>query len=198
MNKKKYTKEEKLNLLIEFKRIYGRYPKSREVYKECLLGYFFFNLKKGNTKISAIQKKRLEEDGILLQKLTKEEKIHKKVNIVCEFVRQNNRTPKQNEYFKNENVKNCLNYIINNKNNLTERDIENLKNSGVSLIKVTREEKTKNKINLLLEFYEQSGRLPKQYEEFKGEKIGVFLSNVKRSLVKIPSEYKKMLDEIIK
>ena len=112
-----------------------------------------------------------------------------RVNLLLEFVDQNNRTPKCEEIYKGIKIGQFWNSIKQgNHNNLYKLFLE--KNE---ILKIEYERLIKNregkevitpdqKCNLLIEFVNQNNRSPKFEEIYKETKIGHFFSSIKQGL----------------
>ncbi len=87
-------------LLLEFYDTFGRWPKSKDVYKDVKLGVFAINVKRGNTKVSDNDLKLLKSKGFFDSGTNH----HSKVLLLLEFYDTFGRWPKQKEIYKDINL----------------------------------------------------------------------------------------------
>ncbi len=195
LTKTEIRKKEKIDLLIEFKKLYGREPKSKETYKGENLGTFLQSIRQGHCTISPDDIKILESQNIRIQKRNFQLETHEKVLLLIEFIKLYNREPKVKETYKGVKIGLLLNNIRYSNTLISKADEKELKNLGISLETPNIQKRTHKKVLYLVEFIKLNYRAPKVTECYKGIKIGQFLQSIKKSRIYISEEDKALLDE---
>ncbi len=137
-NKRQDTIHQKVLFLVEFYNLYHRHPKRNETYKNINLYNFLIDVKRGATTLSSKDKELLINTGITITSNKRLYTIHEKVLLLVEFYNLYNRTPKQNEIYKDIKLGTFLNSIRQNKTALSPEDKELLITNG---IRITRNKK---------------------------------------------------------
>lgn len=96
-------KEEKIKLIEEFYREYGRLPKQAEKYKEVAIGAFLSSIKSGGTKITEEQMNRLLILGFEGQ--INDVRVDRSIFQIGQFYRRYQRLPEPGESFRRERNK---------------------------------------------------------------------------------------------
>ncbi len=183
-NTREQKKHKKVLLLLEFFDKFGRWPKQKEEYKNEKIGKFASSIKTLDIKLSKEDYAILKEKNFFNN--TREQKKHEKVLLLLEFFDKYSRWPKAKEEYKNEKIGTFANSIKTFSTKLSKEDYAILK--GKKFFNNTREQKKHKKVLLLLEFFDKYGRWPKQKEEYKGEKIGIFARDIKSTHRKLSKE----------
>ncbi len=141
ISKKKYNKnkEEKLELLEEFHKKYGRLPYQSEKYKDVSIGEFLASLKRMQTSLNNKQIERLLLLGFKAE--IRDVKLDKQLKKIEEFYSKNGRLPSPGEalHREKEKVGDILLSIKSGNIAITEEQLLRLKNIDASL---TREDVT--------------------------------------------------------
>ena len=186
----------KVLLLIEFYNEYGRAPKTKEEYHSIKLGSFFSGVKYGNIKITQSDRKMLENLGLDLSTISRAEKIHKKVLLLIKFYNEYGRAPKTPEEYHGEKIGEFFNRIKSGNTKITQSDRKMLEDLGFNLSTINKAEEIHRKVLLLIQFYEEYGRQPKQRENYKDIRIGQFLNSIKFGNTQITRSDRKMLENL--
>ena len=201
-DKEKLSFNKKKNLLFDFCILNSRCPKHNEEYKNIKIG-MWLDRQKGKIKTildnvyiqlsnNDIVKKEL--DRYLLYKDKNKDKedlsFDEKKNLLFEFCILNNRCPKQNEEYKNikignwfkdqkKKIKTILDnvYIQLSTNGTVKKELDRY-----LLDKHKKDLSFDEKKNLLFEFCILNNRCPKQNEEYKNIKIGIWFQGQKTKI----------------
>lgn len=184
----------KVNLLTLFYQTYGREPKSRERFEGVQIGYFLSSIRKGSTKIEPFERKKLLKLGYRLEPLDIKEEVHKKVQLLKEFYLIYEKEPTSKIIYKNIKIGIFLQNIRRGVVKLSKADYNELLKIGY-ILKNKSSIMKERKLELLIEFFKEYMRVPRQDETFKGENIGYFLMNIKLGRTSVPEKYKEKLRE---
>ncbi len=143
-NKIQDNKHEKVLLLVEFFNLYHRQPKQREIYKGINIGTFLSSIRQGHTALSTEDKTLLIDSGIRITQKKIQDTIHEKVLLLVEFFNLYNRTPKQNEIYKDIKLGTFLMNVRKGYTTLSTEDTELLITTGIRI--TTNNKKTFKKI----------------------------------------------------
>ena len=179
------TISNKVTLLVEFYLLYGREPKAREEYKGVNIGYFLQDIRKGSITLNSEECLILTKVGYRLNWLSKEEKIHNNAMLLVEFLKKYKRPPESTEIYKEVKIGRFYDRIRKDPSQLSLKDKKEIEDLGFKLKVVDVKKEVENKVNLLIEFYKKYKREPKQKEEYKGIKLGIFLMNIRDNRTKI-------------
>ena len=124
---------EKVLLLVEFYDLYHRTPTQNEVYKNIKLGKFLHNIQYRNTNLPFEDKQLLINTGIKITSNKRLYTIHEKVLLLIEFYNLYNRTPKQNEIYKDIKLGTFLMNVRKGHTTLSTEDAELLINTGIRI-----------------------------------------------------------------
>ena len=188
----------KINLLIEFYQENGRWPKQSDsvIYNGMNIYTFLNSIRNGNTKISESQKQELISlDTHALDK-PKELSKNKNITFLLEFYTEYGRWPIAKEVYKERNIGKYLSSIRNGNTKISEEQRQRLLELDANVFENPKKTGINNKISLLQEFYQENGRWPKQVEEYKEEKVGIFLSGIRSGHTSITEEQKELLLEL--
>lgn len=108
--------------LIEFYKEFKRCPTVYESYNGINVGYFYVNIKSGNTKISIEDKQLIENEGISIKTKNRNQVTHQKVLALISFYNLYKRKPSVNEMYEDINVGQFYYKLINEKINLLPSD----------------------------------------------------------------------------
>ena len=178
-------KEQKIQLVEEFYKEYGRLPKCREKYKNIAIGAFLNNIKKNCFPITEKQMKRLLAIGFTLEKKDKEEEKEQAIKLVEEFYREMERLPYQRETYKGWAIGKFLNSLNQGNTKITEEQMERLMKLG---FEGQRNDVTiERKIRKIEQFYQETGTLPEAGEHLGREKerSGDILLSIRTGKVRI-------------
>lgn len=114
----------KFYYLVRFIAEFHREPKSREIYEGINIGYYFHNIKRGQTKISEEDREFLERLGIDLTVKDPQELVHEKAIILVEFLLKEQRLPKSHDVYKGITLKVFLQNILSGNTKLNSEDKE--------------------------------------------------------------------------
>ena len=182
--------------IIKFYQIYKRWPKFLEKFGDTNVGYFNSNIKNGMIKISSKDRQVLEELGFF-SSVT-----HNKVVYLHEFYKFYQRYPKSDEIYKGENIGDFYHRI--RRGEVTFYDKNDISLLLECKIKVNiREDKrtlnlssSKEKVEILLEFYNSKGRWQKRGEDlFNGNNMDSILLGIKYGTTPILTEDRKKLED---
>ena len=196
MRNSSVSKDHKIRLLEEFYNEFGREPRWNEEYKGIKLGQFLNNIRKDNIKISENDRKYLQNLGMRLVTQNKQQLVYRKVILLGKFYGEFGRTPKLQEEYKGIKLGQFLNNIRRGHTKISEDDREYLQSLGIKLVIQNKQLKVHEKVLLLSEFYERFGREPKCNEEYKGIKIGRFLSDIRNGHTKISEDGREYLENL--
>ena len=101
-------------------------PKAREVYEGRKIGLYLQNIKKGKAKISEEDRNFLERLGIKLHTENPQEKVHKKLLVLLDFLETYKRNPSTSDYYKNVHLYVFLRNIQSGNTSLSKEDKEKL------------------------------------------------------------------------
>ena len=196
-NIRKQKIHQKVLLLAEFYKKYKRVPKLREEYQGVKIGSFFYNVKKGYTKIDEQDKEILENTGCdIFFKNIRERTKHQKVLLLAEFYKNYGRMPKSKEEYQGVKIGSFLKSIKLKNTNIPEYDKKMLEDLGVDFSIKDVKKEVHEKILLLNEFYKKYGRYPKMREQYKGKNIGAFYYCIRSQKTQITLEDKKLLEDL--
>ncbi len=163
----------KILLLLEFYDIFGRWPKTEDVYKDIKLGMFANNIKFSHTKISDNDRKLLESKGFFNGI---NEKKHNKVLLLLEFFDTFKRWPKQRETYKGTTLGMFANNLKSKGTKISDNDRHLLESKEFF---ISTNEKKHKKVLLLLEFFDTFKRWPKRHEIYKDVRLGMFAKSIR-------------------
>ena len=126
----------------------------------------------------------------------KQQLVYRKVILLGKFYGEFGRTPKLQEEYKGIKLGQFLNNIRRGHTKISEDDREYLQSLGIKLVIQNKQLKVHEKVLLLSEFYERFGREPKCNEEYKGIKIGRFLSDIRNGHTKISEDGREYLENL--
>lgn len=191
-----------ITILNEFIIQYGREPHSKEVYKSVDIGNWcavqrrMFN--DGN--LSKSKELQLREIGVSFAPLS-EIKFSQKLNLLKEFMIQYGREPHSKEIYKNTKIGIwCKRQRkLYEEGTLTKDKELQLREIGFCLsLKEKKQRNFEKNIEILKEFIEKYGRLPRQNEIYKNTNLGTWYFNRKRESLngKMSKDKEKMFIEI--
>lgn len=187
------TISNKVTLLVEFYLLYSREPKAREEYKGVNIGYFLQGIRKGSVTLTSEECLILKKVGYRLNWLSKEEKVHNNAVLLVEFFKKYKRPPASTEIYKEVKIGRFYDRIRKDPSQLSLKDKKEIENLGIKLTVVDVKKEVEDKVNLLIEFYKKYKREPKQKEEYKGIKLGIFLMNIRNDRTKITKSEQTLL-----
>ena len=196
-NIRKQKIHQKVLLLAEFYKKYGRLPKAAEEYQGVKIGRFFYNVNKGCTKIDEQDKEILDDVGCdIFAKNIRERIKHQKILLLAEFYKKYGRIPKVKEEYQGIKIGNFYNRIRLKVTNISEVDKKMLEDLGFDFSTKVVKVEVHEKVLLLNEFYKKYGRYPKMREQYKGKNIGAFYYCIKSNKTKITVEDRKLLEDV--
>ena len=160
-------------LLEAFLQEHNRFPKNREIYCDFNLGYWCAEQKQKALKpdYNPYRLKKLQEIGLLdnIQKPLPWEEIYQ---LLKEYVAEYHKFPVAKEVYKGYGLGTwCERQKFLSKNpDYPEERLQKLREIGI--FSTTQDAKWERNYQLVLEFIEEYGRLPKQKESYRGERIG--------------------------
>lgn len=189
------NKNDKINLLLEFHKEKKRVPKRIEEYKGVNIGEFYSMIRNGRCKLTMEQKKLIISNGIYLGKDKRTIRTHDKVQKLIQFKKKYNKLPCFTDEVDGIYLKSFLDSIISKKTKISKSDEKLLIENGIDLKYYTKEEKMEEKLNAIIDFYNDYGKSPSHLATYKGINIGRFFKSVKYGEIKNSEKYKKILKQ---
>ena len=100
------------------------------------------------------------------------------------------------EVYKSEKIGNFFKSIKFGNTEIATGDREMLKKMGIDLSITGKKAEIHQKVLLLVEFYQEFDRVPKSWEVYKDEKLGIFFRSIKSGATQIWPEDRKMLENL--
>ena len=177
-----------LEVLIDFKEEFGRFPKSTENHKSIQIGRWLSRQKVSFNK-GALPKNRIDKLESIGFSFDKKSDLDKKrwdsnFEVLEEYYNKFNSLPGQHVVYKGVTIGRWLanqkqRYLV---DKLTDERIEKLESVGYEFINIYTT-LWDSRFELLKEFKEEFGRLPKSKETYKGVKIGYWTSNQRKAYI---------------
>ena len=195
----------KYNFVKEYFNVYHKFPTNETIYKNIKIGSWL------NTQRSEYRKNRLsikrinklKEIGYPIEKNSNDE-LNKKWNevfdLLKEFHKVTNRWPKDKEIYYGHNIGNWLYEQKHQykKGNLSK--IRQIKLEGIGICLKTRNnnERWNDAFEILIQYHEETGELPKSKCIYHAKKIGSWLYEQKKSYKKgkLKNDRQKKLESI--
>ena len=130
----------------------------------------------------------MKECRIQMMKINNEVEKERKIQLIEEFYQINGRLPKYTEKSGGIAIGRFLSNIKQKNTKIAEEQMSRLEILGFNKNETDKEEEKERKIQLIEEFYQINGRLPKQNEVYKGIAIGQFLNSIRQGNTKITEE----------
>lgn len=187
-------KHEKVLLLGEFYKKFGREPKMIEEYNGIKIGEFLSRIRHKKTLITDEDRIYLENLNIRLIPIKREDIIHQKVLILAEFYKKFERYPMQEEEYKGVKLHKFFYAIRYFSINISDSDRAFLESLEKNLPTAKYYNSTHKKVLILGEFLQEFGRIPKGYEEYKNVKVGVLMTNIRHGSAKLSEKDRRYLE----
>lgn len=113
---------ENLYYLIRYVAEFHKVPKSREIYEGRNIGIFLQNIKRGYQNISVEDALFLTRLGFKLSTENVQNNVHKKLLILVEFIKNNNRRPNSKDVYKGIKLYPFLRNIQTGNTSLSKKD----------------------------------------------------------------------------
>ena len=172
------SKQDKVNLLLEFKKEFKREPKKREIYKDIKIGDFLERIRRGLIVLEHDDKEKLEKAGFILKTNVNEIRIHNKVLLLIEFFENFKREPYSTEVYKGEKIGSFLRTIKKSQTVLSCEDRLLLSQKGINVL--SKSKTIRKNVKTLAEFYLKFKRDPHGREEYNGIKLYNFLNAIRK------------------
>ena len=172
------SKQDKINLLLEFKKQFKREPKKREIYNNVKIGDFLERIRRGLILLESDEIEKLQKSGFNLNIGVNEMRIHNKVLLLIDFFEKFKREPYSTEVYQGENIGGFLRRIRESKTIINNEDRMLLSKKGINVLPKSRV--IRKNVKILAEFYLKFKRDPHGREEYKGIKLYNFLNAIRR------------------
>ena len=113
---------ENMYYLIRYVAEFHKPPKAREIYEGRKIGLFLHNVKRGSQKISSEDALFLARLGIKLSTENVQNNVHKKLLILVDFIKKNNRRPNSKDVYKGIKLYPFLRNIQTGNTSLSKKD----------------------------------------------------------------------------
>lgn len=174
----------------EFKRLPNRY----EIFKGFHIGDFVFNVRCG--KYNNLKDKLENIFNVSLKYSTRMHMTDEELIQRCKiFYKKYGRLPKSGEKLDGWNISAFMDGLKRGRHSNIKQIIENIFKQPIEVKCTLTRYSTKILIKKCQEFYDEFHRLPKQKEEYKGWKIGIFVHGLK---YRKNQNYKKIFEDIFK
>lgn len=168
---------EKFNLLKEFKEEFGRFPKSREIYKGVKLGMWCSDIRGKKWRHSKDRIALLDSIGFIWD--VRKHKWDTNFKLVKEFKEEFGKMPSSTEIYKGVKLGMWCDiqrhYYNNDIDSISKERIDLL--NSIGFVWSIQDDRYNNNFELLKEFKEEFNRLPRQYEKYKNVDIGFWIYN---------------------
>jgi hypothetical protein len=172
-----------VDLIVEFKKLMGRFPREREEYKGKQIGTACSHLRQAykHGRLSRNIIDQLNAIGFPWQIKSSPRTNKQWADLIVEFRREKSRSPKQGEIYKGEKIGMACNNIRQSyKNDQLEQDIiDQLNAVNFDWQRRTSPKTIREWTDLIIAFHKETDRFPHRREVYKGEKIGAACSRIR-------------------
>ena len=194
--KTKFKIHEKVLLLVEFYKLFNRWPYQKDKYKNINLGHFMHSIKTKNTSINDSDKELLQKYNFPFETKKRDKNlIHEKVLLLVEFYTLYKRWPLKSEKYQGKNIGYFVRNIKIKDTHLSNEDISLLEKINFKFEYTHHKDSSHEKVLLLEEFYNLYGRWPKYSEIYKNVKIGTFNWSIKTKKTKLYGDDYQLLQK---